>query len=98
MKRVLRYEVVIDDQPHEVPRGVPVLMERKTWAGVPSMPVIDVWFEIHVPGADWNPAEYEPQTQKVQIVGTGQPVPDAWRWLRSYVDGGLVWHLYEVRP
>lgn len=96
MKRVLRYGIAIDDQPHEVPTGVPVLFartERNRLTGLEAL--VDVWFEQETPD-DWPASDYDSTTQQVQIVGTGHPVPSEWRWLSSFLDGPLVWHLYQV--
>ena len=97
MKRVLHYTVAINDRAHEVPRGVPVLFARGERNRLPGFEkYVDVWFEVPTPD-DWPRSDHTAGTQQVQVVGTGHPVPDEWRWLASMVDGPLVWHLYEVR-
>lgn len=97
MKRILRYTIGVRDRAHEVPYGVPVLLGRSRSNSAPGFEaLIDVWFEITVPGHDWDPVEYDPPKQWVQVVGTGDAVPDKWQWLSSFNDDGRVWHLYRI--
>lgn len=101
MKTIYRYDVPIDDAPHAIPSGQIVLFDRSarhpaTRSGVRGglAATVDVWVELNdLARAAAERGEY---SRAVQIVGTGQPVPDDWAWVTSFVDGGLVWHLYDL--
>lgn len=94
MKTIYRYDVPIDDAPHAIPPGQIVLFDRSARHRTPGPAgLVDVWVEVDELEAGIEPGEY---SRAVQIVGTGQPVPDDWAWVTSFVDGALVWHLYDL--
>jgi len=88
-RRIFRYEVPVDDQPHAFTlRGNPLAVEAISrgfldWA-------VAFWAE--------NDETQSPCEQTFQVFGTGQPLPDDAEWVGtcSRTEGGLVWHLYEV--
>lgn len=87
VRRMYRYVVPIDDQPHVFPLDhSPVAVAA---SGAFS---VEFWCE-HTEGAP-------PVKRAFQVFGTGQPLPDDARWVGTCprVEAGLVWHLYEVSP
>ena len=95
-RRVLRYEIPVDDKAHPIPRG-PVLMVTP-WRLIQTSPAgrVEVWIETEIPD-NW-PNSDPSTTRDVVVVGTGQLLPDGSRWLGSCLDGPMVWHLYELAP
>lgn len=84
-RRMFRYVVPVDDQPHEFPLTAnPVAV-----ATVPDATAVEFWAE-HAEGAF-------PVVRAFRVFGTGQPLPDDARWRGTCPRvHGLVWHLYEV--
>lgn len=93
-RRVLRYEIPVDDHPYAIPQGR-VLMAHP-WRESQVVPAgrVELWVEVIVP--DDFPSSGPAQDRLVQVFGTGHPLTDAGRWLASCLDGPLVWHVYEV--
>lgn len=89
-KQMLRYEVPIDDQTHEIPDLPVVLFGRAPSQRSPYgyVAALSVWCEV--------PDGSTPATQLVQVVGTGQELDDTWTRLASAVDDAFVWHLYAI--
>lgn len=84
-KRVLRTEVPVDDQWHqiEVGQGIVHVVTRRP-------EVVEVWFLSD----DTKP----PLVRTMRVFGTGQDLPDEpLRYLGSAVTAGgsLVWHLFR---
>jgi hypothetical protein len=99
VRRVLRWEVPVDDQWHDIGGGKVVHVDnRPTLPGLPSGRV-EVWTEEPTP-EDWPATERGMvPLRNVIVVGTGHPIPDeATTHLGSVLDadGRLVWHLYEA--
>lgn len=92
-RRVLRYEIPIDDAPCRVPVGVAIM--ACPWRQTQSWPSshVEMWIDVETPD-DW-PSTHGPSTW-VQVFGTGQAIPRSAKWLASCIDGALVWHIYEL--
>lgn len=84
-RRVLKWNVPVDDQPHEIGSGR--VLHVACQYGPESVQV-------------WTLEYGEPTTRLAQVFGTGQPLPgtvDA--HLGSTVTArALVWHVFEVTP
>lgn len=94
-RRVLRYEISINDQPTTIPAGKVVhLSEYRLNTVTGERNRVEVWVEVLV-GGSW-PAVQNFPTQRVQIFGTGHPLPVDALHLASTLDGPLVWHLYQL--
>ena len=87
-RRMFRYVVPVDDQPHEFTlTGDPVAVA----AAEPEPTAVEFW------------AEYDEDAGRTDRVfrafGTGHPLPPGARWVGTCQRVlGLVWHLYEVTP
>lgn len=85
-RRMYRYVVSVDDQPHVITlTGDPVAVAAiGAWS-------VEFWAEHGEPAGRCNRA--------FQVFGTGQPLPDDARWIGTCprTETGLVWHLYEVK-
>lgn len=89
-KRVLRYEVPVDDREHAVrlPGYSKVLHVASRESGV-----VEFWAEVI---ESWE--HYE--TRLFRVFGTGHPVPlTGWYYAGTTLDQhpALVWHLYEKK-
>lgn len=105
-RSVLRYEIPIDDQLHQIAAGK-VLMAVPHRQQDSPVRRLEVWVETDVelenihagnPGVSVRTliAGAVDHTH-VQVYGTGHMLPDEATHLATCVDRGLVWHLYE-RP
>lgn len=89
MKAMLRWQIPVDDEDHEVKCDGPVVATSTThglWSNLPRH-----WVEF------WTYGDTTPGAPRVfRAFGTGQPIPDGYAW-RGTADreGGLVWHLFE---
>lgn len=86
-RRMFRYVVSVDDQPHVIPLShSPVAVAAiGAWS-------VEFWAE-HTEGA--------PQIKRAfQVFGTGHPLPEGAKWAGTCArtGEGIVWHLYEVTP
>ena len=98
-KRVLRYVIGIDDTEHEIPAGKVVMFGRGNANRTPGFEHrIDVWVENLTPENWLMGPVHELPAMTVQVFGTGQPIPPAFEWLATCIDGHLVWHLYRTDP
>jgi hypothetical protein len=99
VRRVLRWDIAIDDQDHDIDPSGPVLHV----AGHRHHPTyVEVWTLDPSDEAFWNapigtrlPA---PGPRRVfRVFGTGQAVPAGyvWRATAERTADGLVWHLFE---
>lgn len=90
-RRVLKWDVLVDDREHEIGGGRVRLVACQH-----SHDVVQVWTE-ETDHPDW---EFAARPRMVRVFGTGQPLPEAANHLGSVVTAGgaLVWHVYEVRP
>lgn len=85
MKRVIKTNVPVDDQPHRIPGGKVVAV------GCQNGPeAVQVWTE------DFDNGENSPRV--VQVFGTGHWMPSAGEHLGTAAWGPLVWHVYQVQP
>lgn len=86
-RRMLRYEVAVNDEPQDFLVGDPVHI-----AASPDGPhSVEFW-------AEWDD-DVPPFGQRTfQVFGTGQPLPHqaVWRGTADRTPEGLVWHLYEL--
>lgn len=87
-RRVFRYEVPVDDRPHEFTlTGTPLAVAAQGDAGP-----VEFW------------AEHDDQAGAADtaflVAGTGHPLPAGAVWAGTCprTPAGLVWHLYEVTP
>lgn len=105
-RRVLRYAVPIDDQPHEIAVGRVLMAMPARDQPSPGATELEVWVEAEVASYGREPL-HDPRaldtltplaTSPVQVFGTGQLLPEISTWLASCIDGRLVWHLYGVAP
>jgi hypothetical protein len=104
-RRMYRYVVRVDDQPHTfnlacgsyngpahvaASYGRPGNIEEPARTGEGAIHVVEFWTEH-----DTDLTE-EPRT--FQVFGTGQPLPEdaGWRGTCDRTPDGLVWHLYEL--
>jgi hypothetical protein len=86
-RRMFRYVVPVDDQPHVVPLSHgPVAVA----AIGPHLASVEFWAE-HTEGA--------PQARRAfRVFGTGHPLPEGAKWVGTCprLPSGIVWHLYEL--
>lgn len=94
-RRVLRYEIAVNDQPQPIAAGRVLMAQPHRQAQRSPAGRVEVWVDAALP-VDW-PAS-SPAMRLVQAFGTGQPIPDGAVWLASCLDGPLVRHVYEVTP
>lgn len=97
MRRILRWDVPIDDQPHGIGAGPVVHVDCRPpqIVGLPADRV-EVWTEERMP----DDGSFPSPTRKVQVFGTGHQLPtEVGRPLGStqHWEGRLMWHLYTVR-
>lgn len=90
IERVLRWEVAVDDLPHEIGGG-DVLHVAQGRGG--ALNIVDVWTRERFDG----PRLVKPK-RRVQAYGTGQPIDWVAPHLGTAVAGPLVWHIFEVVP
>lgn len=87
-RRVFRYEVPVDDQPHEFK-----LLSNAEILHVAAVAVdlVEFWIE------DYGDA-VRLTARRFQVFGTGQDLPDQAKWVGTCdrTDFSLMWHLYEV--
>jgi hypothetical protein len=87
MRTIWRYTIPCDGKPHEYTLSYGpfhVALSQET------MDEIDFWAE--------HSDEVNPFTLKLQVVGTGQPLPDSALWLGTTQRNraGEVWHLVQL--
>lgn len=89
--RVLRWQLPVDDEDHELPVTGEIVAcagTRGLWSNMPKH-----WVEFWAVG----PAEPPAPPRVFRVFGTGQPIPAeyVWRGTAPRTDEGLVWHLLE---
>jgi hypothetical protein len=87
-RRMFRYVVPLDDQPHEFGLSHSPVAVATVSGNLGH--VVEFWAES-TKGA--------PEVKRAfQVFGTGQPLPDDARWVGTCPRSpdGLVWHLYEM--
>jgi hypothetical protein len=99
MRKVFRYVVPVDDQPHsfQLTKGSPPLhvangAARTHTSLMMPVPVVEFWAE--------NFAGLETSQRWFRVYGTGHQVPGdaSYRGTAPRTPEGLVWHLFEVYP
>ena len=88
-RRVLKWDVPVDDREHEIGGGRVRLVACQH-----SHDIVQVWTEEpEHPGFGRTTPP-----RMARVFGTGHPLPEAANHLGSVVTAGgsLVWHLYEV--
>ena len=88
-RRMHRYEVPADNQPHSFELWGPV----KHAAAVNEV-TVEFWAE------HWEGRDFIFHRRAYQVFGTGQPIPEDASYVGTCqrLPSGLVWHLYEVIP
>jgi hypothetical protein len=83
-RRMFRYVVPVDGQPHIVP-----LSHSPAGVGATDR-FVEFWAESTV--------TVPPALRAFQVFGTGHPLPGQARWVGTAprTPGGFVWHLYEL--
>lgn len=85
MRTVFRYEVPVDDRPHEIDLRGPLLA-----VGCRRLNVVEFW-------AIWDTLAGPERTHTFQVYGTGQPDVEGKHLGTAVAPGGeLVWHLFEL--
>jgi hypothetical protein len=87
---MLRYQVVVADQPTAIPLNSDPLHVEAVPFGMEGPHVVELWAE--------DDADTAHVVRYFQVFGTGHPIPDAAKWwgTTARTDQGLVWHLYEL--
>ena len=81
--RVLKWDVMVDDQPHPIGAGRVLLVGCQDYQDI-----VQVWTQ--------EPRDGEP-LRNVQAFGTGHQIPESARgYIGSTIAGPFVWHLFEV--
>jgi hypothetical protein len=89
--RVLKYEVPLDDNWHEIGFGNVVLV------GAKDKYVAYVWVLVDEEQKRTEAVMGIPKTYRMaRVFGTGQDVPGSWPHIGSYVNEPFVWHLFSV--
>jgi hypothetical protein len=97
-RRVLRYEVPVDDSWHEIGGGWVVHVDNRPPAFTGLLPRVEVWTVEELPD-DWPATPGLTPHRRVIVVGTGHRIPDtAVEHLGSVLDGPFVWHLFAEPP
>lgn len=86
MKRVLKWDVPVDDKDHPIGTGK-VVMVHCQW----SPATVQVWTE-----EDDDPKVESPKVRRARVYGTGHQIPDRDVHIGSAVSNNtaLVWHVY----
>lgn len=95
-RRILRFEIRVDDKLHEIAAGDVVLVSeyRGRNLGGDASERVEVWVDATLPER-W-PTE-QGDVRRVQVFGTGQRLPrNAGAWVGSAVSGPFVWHVLEM--
>jgi len=81
MRRIIRWDVPVDDTAHEFPISGPIVH-----VAARSPQAVTFWT---------IESGHDPVHHIFQVVGTGHPYPDHWRHIGTALalDGALVWHL-----
>jgi hypothetical protein len=97
-RRVLRYEVPVDDDWHTIGGGRVVHVDNRPQRFTDLHPRLEVWTEEHLLD-DWPATPALTAERRVIVVGTGHQIPPAaTQHLGSVLDGPFVWHLFAEQP
>lgn len=91
-RRILRWNVFVDDRPHRIGSGRVVLVACRS-----EPDVVEVWTDETLPEG-WPATDCESH-RAVQVFGTGHQIPpEAGHVLGSAIahGGALVWHVVEM--
>ena len=91
MRRIFRFELPLDDQPHEVAEGTVVLVAPDR-AGNDA---VEAWVEVPDPETWVSTGE---PSQRLQVFGTGFEIPENALWRGSCAAGTFIWHVYRIVP
>lgn len=100
-RRVLRWEVPVDDRWHQIGGGEVLLVDARPLMPGFATPRLEVWTQESV-DMDWPNSDPRALKRDVAVFGTGHVLdPQAGEHLGSVidrgVDGALVWHLFARR-
>ena len=84
-RQPLRYTIPVNDEPQQFPAGKILHLARHRT--MPSNGILEVWVEVETPVTN---------LQTLQVIGTGQDIPDGAQHLATTLDGPFVWHLYRL--
>lgn len=87
MKRVFKYLIPFDDQPHDIKECSAIVH-----VGMQEPGGVTVWAEHF---EDWRYG-YADNVIRLQVFGTGHEVPPYAEHVGSTQDGPFVWHVYDV--
>lgn len=85
MRRVLKWDVPVDDQDHPVGSGKVLKVDCQF-----GPEVVQVWTD--------EPNDQDVVIRGARVFGTGMEIPEGWEHLGSVVtaQGQLVWHVFDV--
>lgn len=96
-RRILRWEIPIDDQDHQVAASGPVIAAEARFQ--PAGGVLSFWTVEFEPAAAAWMERGEGTERTFRAFATGQPIPPRWRWWATAPRvSGLVFHLCELVP
>lgn len=100
-RRILRWEVPVDDSWHEIGGGEVLLVDARPLMPGFATPRLEVWTRERV-DMDWPNSDPLDCKREVAVFGTGHVLdPQAAEHIGSVidrgVDGALVWHLFARR-
>jgi hypothetical protein len=100
-RRVLRWEVPVDDSWHGIGGGQVLLVDARPLMPGIATPRLEVWTLEELP-PEWPEADPIIPKREVSVFGTGHLLdPQVAQHLGSVidrgVDGALVWHLFSRR-
>lgn len=92
MKRVLKWSIPVDDQPHTIGGGPVLRAECQSAPDAVQLWTVEDALNVHEDGQPCLCGGRE-----VQVVGTGQQFPSTWFPIATALaaGGALVWHVIE---
>lgn len=85
MNTIYKYPIEItDDQTIDMPEGAQVVHAGLDPQGQPCL-----WAKVN------NRVRTEPR--RIQVRGTGHPLPDDAEWVGTFTQGPFVWHVFTLQ-